>query len=99
MKTFATLTLAVGMAAAFTGASFAQSSMSSMTSSEKTTLTKCQGMSPSSMQQDSQCSALMKKYPGAFNGTTGSGSSGMNGSSTTSPSSSSGGMSPSSPSR
>jgi hypothetical protein len=69
-----------------------------MTSSEKTTMTKCQGMSPSAMQQDSQCQALMKKYPDAMKGTTGSGSSGMSGSSTTSPSSS-GGMNPSSPSK
>jgi hypothetical protein len=96
MKTFTTLALAVGMTAAFAGASFAQSSMSSMTSSEKATLTKCQGMSKSAMQADSQCTALMKKYPSA---TTGSGtSSGMNGSTTTSPSSNSG-MTPSSPSK
>jgi hypothetical protein len=98
MKTFTTLALAVGMTAAFAGASFAQSSMSSMTSSEKTTLTKCKGMSSSAMQADSQCSALLKKYPSAFSGTTGSGSSGLSGSSTTSPSSS-GGMTPSSPSK
>jgi predicted lipoprotein with Yx(FWY)xxD motif len=98
MKTFATLTLGACMAVAFAGAGFAQSSMSSMTSSEKTTLTKCKGMSPSAMQQDSQCSALLKKYPDAFTGTTGSGSCGMSGSSTTSPSSSSG-TSPTSPSK
>jgi predicted lipoprotein with Yx(FWY)xxD motif len=98
MKTLTTLTLAVGMTAAFAGASFAQSSMSNMTSSEKTTLTKCEGMSPSAIQADSQCNALMKKYPDAFSGTTGSGSSGMNGSTTTSPSSSEG-ASPSSPSK
>ena len=94
MKTFTTLALGACMTVALAGTSFAQ--MSSMTSSEKATLTKCQGMSKSAMQADSQCTALMKKYPSA---TTGSGtSSGMNGSTTTSPSSS-GGMSPSSPSK
>lgn len=91
MKTLATLALGVCMTAAFAGAGFAASS-SSMTSSEKTTWTKCQGMSPSAMQKDSQCLALMKKYPDAAKGTTGS-SSGMSGSSSgMSGSTSSGGM-------
>jgi hypothetical protein len=94
MKTFTTLALVAGMTAAFAGASFAQSSMSSMSSADKAQMTKCQGMSKSAMQADSQCTALMKKYPSA---TTGS-SSGMNGSTTTSPSKS-GGMTPSSPSK
>jgi pentapeptide MXKDX repeat protein len=86
MKTFTTLALGACMTVALAGGAFAQtSSMSGMTSSEKATMTKCQGMSKSAMQADSQCSALMKKYPSA---TTGSGtgmSGGMNGSSTTSP--------------
>jgi hypothetical protein len=73
MKTFATLALSAGMTIALAGAGFAQSSMSSMSAAEKTQMTKCQGMSPSAMKSDAQCSALMKKYPDmAKSGTTGS---------------------------
>jgi hypothetical protein len=73
MKTFATLALGTCMTIAFAGAGFAQSSMSSMSATEKTQLTKCQAMSPSAMQSDTQCSALLKKYPDAAkSGTTGS---------------------------
>lgn len=77
MKTFAALALGTCMTVAFAGAGFAQSSMSSMSAADKAQLTKCQGMSPSAMQGDAQCSALIKKYPDATrSGTTGS-SSGM----------------------
>jgi hypothetical protein len=74
MKTVATLALGACMTVAFAGAGFAASA-SSMTSSEKTTWTKCQGMTDSAMQQDAQCQALLKKYPDAKS-TTGSGMSG-----------------------
>ena len=77
MKTFATLALGTCMTVALTGAGFAQSSMSNMTAAEKTTMTKCQGMSDSAMKADSDCTALMKKYPDmAKSGTSGSGMSG-----------------------
>jgi hypothetical protein len=66
MKTFTTLALGACMTVALAGAGFAQSSsMSNMTAAEKTTMTKCKGMSPSAMQQNADCSALMKKYPDA----------------------------------
>jgi hypothetical protein len=72
------------MTVAFAGAGFAQTSSGSMSAADKAQMTKCQGMSPSAMQSDSQCSALMKKYPDAAkSGTTGS-SSGMSGTSGTS---------------
>ena len=83
MKTFATLALGTCMTIAFAGAGFAQSSMSNMTAAEKTTKTKCKGMSPSAMQSDAQCSALLKKYPDAMQ----SGTTGSNAGSATSPSS------------
>jgi hypothetical protein len=86
MKTFTTLALGVGLTVAFAGAGFAQSSTTNMTAAERTAMTKCQGMSPSAMQQDMQCSALMKKYPDAMkSGTTGSSSGMSNGSSATTP--------------
>ena len=83
MKTFATLALGTCMTIAFAGAGFAQSSMSNMTAAEKTQMTKCKGMSPSAMQQDAQCSALLKKYPDMNTG----GTTGSNAGSSTSPSS------------
>jgi hypothetical protein len=83
MKTFATFALGTCMAVAFAGAGFAQSSMSKMSAADKAQLTKCQGMSPSAMQGDTQCSALMKKYPDAMK----SGTTGSNAGSTASPSS------------
>jgi predicted lipoprotein with Yx(FWY)xxD motif len=76
MKTLTTLALGACMTVALAGASFAQSSMSSMSAADKTQWTKCQGMSPSAMQSDSQCSALLKKHPDLKSGTTGSGMSG-----------------------
>lgn len=77
MKTFATLALGTCMTVAFAGAGFAQSSMSNMTAAEKTTMTKCKGMSPSAMQSDASCTALMKKYPDInTGGTTGSSNAG-----------------------
>jgi hypothetical protein len=83
MKTFTTFALGACMTVAVAGAGFAQTM--SMTPSEKATLTKCQGMSKSAMQADSQCTALMKKYPSATTGSGSGMSGGMNGSSTTSP--------------
>ena len=81
MKTFATLALGTCMTVAFAGAGFAQMSSSNMSAADKAQMTKCQGMSPSAMQSDAQCAALIKKYPDAAkSGTTGS-SSGMSGSS------------------
>jgi hypothetical protein len=91
MKTFATFALGTCMTVAFAGAGFAQSSMSNMSSmsaADKATMTKCQGMSASAMQQDAQCTALLKKYPDAAkSGTTGSSSSDSmsSGTSTTTP--------------
>lgn len=73
MKKLTALALGVCIATASAGASFAQMS-NTMSSSDKAQMTKCQGMSASAMQGDSQCAALMKKYPDAMkNGTTGSG--------------------------
>ena len=66
MKMFATLALGACMATAFAGAGFAQtSSMSNMSASDKAMMTKCKGLSQSAMQQNADCSALMKKYPDA----------------------------------
>ena len=68
MKTFATLALGACLATAFAGAGFAQtSSMSNMSAGDKATMTKCKGMSQSAMQQNADCTALMKKYPDMAN--------------------------------
>ena len=67
MKTFTTLALAAALTTAFAGASFAQSSMSKMSDSDKAMVTKCKGMSESMMKADKDCMAMMKKNPDAMN--------------------------------
>jgi hypothetical protein len=71
MKMFTTLALGACMTVALTGAGFAQSS-SSMSSSDKAMMTKCQGMSQSAMKADKDCTAFMQKHPDMMkSGTTG----------------------------
>jgi len=56
--------LAFASAFAVSGTAFA----ATMSQSEMATMKECQGLSKSDMMKNSNCEALMKKYPDAMNG-------------------------------